>query len=80
MANVICKKCGEHRRYSARRGTKLAEMRSPCCNAPLAAAFYGYLSVDEASWGIMERTKENIEASRSRSDALRELRLAQKAA
>ena len=35
MANATCSKCGARHDWSASRGSRLSDYRSPCCNAPL---------------------------------------------
>jgi hypothetical protein len=76
MANALCKSCGKHERVRLQRGVKLANIRSYCCSAPLASAFWGYSSdTDPEGWGLMERTKENIKLSQERGERFRQERI-----
>lgn len=34
MSNAVCTKCGKEYSWHARRGARLADFLSPCCNAP----------------------------------------------
>lgn len=35
MAYAICTKCGKQHHWRACRGSRLSDLKSPCCDAPL---------------------------------------------
>lgn len=57
MASLVCSNCGKEHYYHAYRGSKITDLRSPCCKFPAAKGIM--VSVEENNihdvWGTLKK-------------------------